>query len=91
MIQDLPFGEKSIKLSSEKVITLPNAIRMILPESIVKQYLAYSHECGFTALSRRSLLRILDVCSAPVRRSTRSKLYKFCGQSRLRRSLRRRK
>ena len=53
VIQDLPFGEKSIKLSSIPNI---NVIRMMAPESIVKQYLAYSHECGFTALSRRSLL-----------------------------------
>ena len=67
MIQDLTFGEKSIKLSSEGVITVSNVIRMILPESIVKQYLAYSHECGSTALNRRSLLRILNVCSNPVK------------------------
>ena len=49
MIQDLPFGEKSIKLSSKEVITVPNVIRVMVPESIVKKYLAYSHECGFTA------------------------------------------
>ena len=39
VIQDLPFGEKSIKLSTKEIITVPNVIRMIIPESIVKQYL----------------------------------------------------
>ena len=81
VIQDLPFGEKSIKLSSKEVITVPNVIRMMVPESIVKQYLAYSHECGFTALSRRSLLRILDVCSASVRRSLQGLDYISCAGS----------
>ena len=78
VIQDLPFGEKSIKLSSKEVIIVPNVIRMMVPESIVKQYLAYSHECGFTALSRRSLLRILDVCSASVRKSLQGLDYIIC-------------
>ena len=69
VIQDLPFGEKSKKLSTKEVITVPNVIRMIIPESIVKQYMTYSQECGFTPLSRRTLLRILTVCSASVRKS----------------------
>lgn len=68
VIQDLPFGEKSIKLSTKEIITVPNVIRMIIPESIVKQYMTYSQECGFTPLSRRTLLRILAVCSASVRK-----------------------
>ena len=41
----------------------------MIPEYIVKQYLTYSEECGFTPLSRRTLLRILTVCSASVRKS----------------------
>ena len=36
VIQDLLFGEKSIKLSSKEVITVPNVICMMVPESIVK-------------------------------------------------------
>ena len=40
VIQDLPFREKSIKLSSKEVITVPNVIRVMVPESIVKKYLA---------------------------------------------------
>ena len=64
IIQDLPSGQKSIKLSTKEVITVPNFIRMMVPGSILKQYLAYSSESGFT-----TLLRILSVCSASVRKS----------------------
>ena len=69
IIQDLPFGEKSITLSTKEVISVPNVVRMLIPESIVRQYLAYSTECNFKPLSRRALLNILSVCSASVRKS----------------------
>ena len=42
---------------------------MLIPESIVKQYLAYAVESNFVPLSRSTLLRILSVCSASVRKS----------------------
>ena len=38
MIQDLPFGEKSIELSSKEVITVPNVVCLMIPESIATQY-----------------------------------------------------
>lgn len=69
IIQDLPFGENSIKLSTNEVVTVPNIIRMLIPESIVKQYLAYAEESNFTPLSRRTLLNILSVCAASTRKS----------------------
>ena len=69
VIQDLPFGEKTITLSTKEVVTVPNVIRMLIPESIVKQYLAYAEETNFTPLSRRTLLNILSVCSASTRKS----------------------
>ena len=81
VIQDLPFGQKSIKLSTKEVITVPNVIRMMVPESIVKQYLAYSSESGFTTLSRSTLLRILNVCSASVRKSLQGLDYISCAGS----------
>ena len=37
VIRDLPFGQKSINLSTKEVITVPNVIRVMVPESIVKQ------------------------------------------------------
>lgn len=69
IIQDLPFGERTITLSSRETIKVPNVIRTIVPERIVKQYFAYCGETGFKPLSRSTLLRILNVCSASVRKS----------------------
>ena len=36
IIQDIPFGEKIIKLSTKEIIKVPNVIRMIVPERIVR-------------------------------------------------------
>ena len=69
VIEDLPFGERTITLSSRETIKVPNVIRTMVPERIVKQYLAYCDETGFQALSRSTLLRILNVCTASVRKS----------------------
>lgn len=69
-IQDLPFGEKTLKLSSGTEIKIPNVIRTSIPEQIVKQYERYCAEIGYSsALSRSSNLRILKVCSASMRKS----------------------
>ncbi|CAH3044080.1 unnamed protein product [Pocillopora meandrina] len=69
VIQDLPFGERTITLSSKETIKVPNVKRTMVPERLVKQYLAYCEETGFKALSRSTLLRILSVCAASVRKS----------------------
>ena len=69
VIQDLPLGERLFTLSTKEVISVPNVVRMLIPESIVRQYLAYSEECNFKPLSRRALLNILSVCSASVHKS----------------------
>ena len=65
----MPFGEKSIEFSTKEIVKVPNVIRMLIPESIVKQYLAYADEGNFTPLRRSTLLRILSVCLASVRKS----------------------
>ena len=69
IIQDIPFCEKIIKLSTKEIIKVPNVIRMIVPERIVRQYQAYCRESDFTPMSRSTLLRVLNVCSASVRKS----------------------
>ena len=69
IIQDLPFGQKTLTLSSGKVLIVPNVIRNMIPERIVQQYQAYCKESNITSLSRSSLLRILEVCSPSVRTS----------------------
>jgi hypothetical protein len=37
VVQDLPFGEKSLKLSTNTEIKVPNVIRTMIPEQVVKQ------------------------------------------------------
>ena len=69
VIQDLQFGQRSIRLSRNKMVTVPNVVRMMIPESIVKQYFAYAEESNFKPLSRRTLLNILSVCSMSVCKS----------------------
>ena len=69
VIQDLPFGERSLKLSSKTEIKVPNVIRMMIPEQIIKQYQSHCSDSGFIPLSRSTLSRILNACPASVRRS----------------------
>jgi hypothetical protein len=69
LVQDLPFGEKHLKMSSGKIITVPNIIRTMIPQRIVVQYTQYCKEYNFTPFSQSTMLRILDECSASVRKS----------------------
>ena len=69
VIQDLPFGERTITLSTQETIKIPNVIRMAIPERLVRQYQAYCEESGFQALSRSMLLRNLSNCSASTSKS----------------------
>ena len=69
LIQDLPFGEKTIKLSSDQLVKVPNVIRTIIPERVIQQYQEFCQESAFTPLSRSTLLRILKVCPASLRTS----------------------
>ena len=68
-MQDLQFGEKTLKLSSKTEIKIPNIVRTMIPEQIVQQYQCYCHETGFNPMSRTTLCRILKVCSTSVRKS----------------------
>ena len=69
VIQDLPFGEKTLKLSGNTKITIPNVVRTLIPEQVVQQYQSYCQETGFEPMSGSSLCRVLNVCSASVRKS----------------------
>ena len=46
IIQDLPFDEKTLKLSSNAEIKVPNVVRSLIPEQIVLQYLGYCKDVG---------------------------------------------
>ena len=41
VIQDLPFGQRYLHLSSGQVLETPNVIRTMIPQRIVKQYVQY--------------------------------------------------
>ena len=69
VIQELPFGETKMTLSTKETIIVPNVIRTLIPSRIVEQYQAICNETGFTPLSRTMLYKILRVCSASIRKS----------------------
>ena len=69
LVQDLPFGEKHLELSSGKIIAVPNVIRTMIPERIVTQYIQFCSESNFSPFSRSTMLRILTECKASVRKS----------------------
>ena len=68
IIQDLPFGQKQLKLSSGETLQTPNVIRMSVNERIISQYGQYCEENGLTPLSPSTLRRVLSACSASVRK-----------------------
>ena len=78
VIQDLLFGAKTITLSTNEVIQVPNVVRNMIPERIVCQYQKYSAEHDFTPMSRSTLLRILHVCAASTRKSLQGLDYVSC-------------
>ena len=69
LVQDLPFGEKELKMSSGKTIKVPNIIRTMIPQRIVNQYSQYCKENNFQSFSKSTMLRVLDECSATHRKS----------------------
>ena len=69
IVQDLPFGQKSLQLSNGNVVEVPDVIRALIPERINIQYKKFYKEVGFIPFSQRTMLRILSACSATVRKS----------------------
>lgn len=69
VVQDVPFGEKMMKLTTGEVLYVPNIIRTMIPSTLTRQYISYCEETSFEPLSERTLFRILGVCSASVRTS----------------------
>lgn len=67
VIQDVPFGERLLKLSTGELVKTPNVIRTMIPERIVQQYEQYCKETAFKPMSKRTLQRVLGVCSASTR------------------------
>jgi len=68
---DLPFKQKTLKLSTGEEIEIPNVIRNLIPTRIIDQYILYCTEMspGFVPLGTSSLYSILSECSASTRKS----------------------
>ena len=49
IIQELPFGERTLKFSSERKITVPNVVRKVIPERVINSITCFA--------PRRVLLR----------------------------------
>ena len=75
IVQDLPFGQKYLKLSTGEILETPNVIRSMIPERIVQQSLHYCEETAFTPFGRTTMLNILSECSATVRKSLQGLYY----------------
>lgn len=69
IIQDLPFGTRKLTLSNKEEIIVPNVVRTVLPERIIQQYEIFCKETGFAPMGKSTLHRILNTCSASVRKS----------------------
>lgn len=69
VVQDMPFGEKTLVLSTNAELKVPNVIRTLISETMVRQYHSYCKETAFQPMSRSTLCRIIKVCSATVRKS----------------------
>ena len=63
IIYDVPCG------TTGEIMKTPNVIRTMIPERIVQQYQQYCCESNFEPMSKRTLQRVLAVCSSSVRKS----------------------
>ena len=61
VIQDLPFGTKSFKLSSGEVLDIPNVIRVMAATHVVQQYHQYCKETEFSdPLQKSRLMKVMS-------------------------------
>lgn len=52
LVQDLPFGEKVLVLSTGDTVTVPNVIRTMIPQRISQQYTRFCQETNSKRLAR---------------------------------------
>ena len=69
VIQDLPFGQRYLRLSSGEILETPNVISTMIRSRLVKQYQVYCEETNCTPFSPETMLRVLSACAATVRKS----------------------
>ncbi|CAC5417479.1 unnamed protein product [Mytilus coruscus] len=68
VVKDLPFGMKTMKLTSGEIVNVPNLIRSLAPSSLVNQYIQFCDSENVGHLGRSTMYKILNDCAASVRR-----------------------
>ena len=68
-LQDTAYGTRELKLDDGTKITIPNAIRTVIPGRIIRQYQSFCKSIDFEPASETTLYRILRVCSASQQKS----------------------
>ncbi len=69
IVQDLPFGERYLKLSNGTVLETPNVVRSLISSRICTQYTQYCSETDFKPFSEATMRRVLSACAASQRKS----------------------
>ena len=85
LVQDLPFGEKNLMLSNGQSIAVPNVIRTLIPQRIVRQYKQYCSDTSFTPFSESTMTRILSEQRLRTQVPSRPRLLCCRGSTRFRR------
>ncbi|XP_063435730.1 uncharacterized protein LOC134716650 [Mytilus trossulus] len=68
IIKDLPYGTKTMKLSSGEIVEVPYLIRSLAPSLLITQYTQYCEAVDIKSLGSLTLYKILNDCSASVRK-----------------------
>ena len=50
-LQDTAYGTKTLKLDDGSTVTIPNAIRTVIPSRIISQYISYFNSINFEPAS----------------------------------------
>ena len=69
IVQDLPFGQKYVRLSNGDILETQSVIRAMIPARIYAQYQQYCTEDDHTPVSESTARRILAICPATTRKS----------------------
>ncbi|XP_062614656.1 uncharacterized protein LOC134276418 [Saccostrea cucullata] len=68
-VQDVAFGERTLKLSTGQKIHIPDIVRTVIGSRIISSYTAYCEETSFHPCKRSTLYELLRNCSATQRKS----------------------
>ncbi|XP_071162572.1 uncharacterized protein [Mytilus edulis] len=68
VVKDLPFGMKTMKLTTGEIVAVPNLIRSLAPSSLINQFIQFCDSENVGHLGRSTMYKILNDCAASVRK-----------------------